>query len=186
MTTHPEPGPVPFHGAELPIAALVHAHGDEADAVVRDFVALQIQRGLDVRGLVMLRDPARRGKQQRCLQDVRSGETFEIFQDLGKGSRACCLDISALVAAGAVLRTAAQARPDLVVIDRYGRQEAEGGGFSAEFLALMTEGIPLLTIVADEFVDAWRGFTGALGAELPVDADRLREWGAATCMSSRA
>ncbi len=177
----PTPSPDPSLGPGLPIAALVHEHGDGADAMVRDFVALQVRRGLDVQGLLMLHDLARPGK-KRCLQDVRSGEVFEIFQDLGEGSHACCLDIGALVAAGAVLRAAARARPDLVVIDRFGRQEAEGGGFAAEFLALMAEGIPLLTIVASEFVEDWRRFTGEMGVELPMDADRLHEWGAAACV----
>ncbi len=167
--------------AALPIAAIVHDHGDGADALMRAFVERQCRAGLDVRGLVT--DPGAGGprRSRRRLRDIRTGESFEIFQDLGAGSQACCLDVFRLAAASAALRVAGNGRPDLVVVSRYGRQEADGGGFAAEFLALMAEGIPVLTIVAGEFLVDWRRFTGGLGVELPVDADRLHAWGARVC-----
>jgi hypothetical protein len=167
--------------ATLPIAALVHDHEDGADALMRAFVECRSRAGLDVRGLVMEAGAEGAHRSRRRLRDVRTGESFEIFQDLGAGSQACCLDVFRLAAASAALRVAGDARPDLVVVSRYGRQEAGGGGFAAEFLALMTEGIPVLTIVAGEFLADWRRFTGGLGVELPVDADRLRAWGAQVC-----
>ncbi|MFC4297717.1 DUF2478 domain-containing protein [Castellaniella hirudinis] len=167
--------------AELPIAALVHEHGDGADALMRAFVERQSHAGLDVRGLVTEPGAVGAPRSRRGLRDVRTGEIFHIFQDLGAGSQACCLDVFRLAAASAALRPAGDGRPDLVVVSRYGRQEAGGGGFAAEFLALMAEGVPVLTIVAGEFLEDWRRFTGGLGVELPVDADRLHAWGARVC-----
>ena len=165
----------------LPIAAIVHDHEDGADALVRAFVERQSRAGLDVRGLVMEPGVEGRNRSRRRLRDIRTGESFEIFQDLGVGSQACCLDVFRLAAASAALRVAGDARPNLVVISRYGRQEAGGGGFAAELLALMTEGIPVLTIVAGEFLEDWRRFTGGLGVELPVDAGLLHAWSARVC-----
>ena len=165
----------------LPIAAIVHDHEDGADALMRAFAGRQSRAGLDVRGLVTEPGGEEAGRSRRRLRDVRTGESFEIFQDLGAGSRACCLDVFRLAAASAALRVAGNDRPDLVVVSRYGRQEAGGGGFAAEFLALMAESIPVLTIVAGEFLEDWRHFTGGLGVELPVDADLLNEWGARVC-----
>jgi len=169
-----------MNAAALPIAALVHEPGDAADALVRAFVHDQCRAGLDVRGLVL--DAGTAGPDaRRRLRDLRTGETFEIFQDLGTGSQSCCLNVFQLAAASAALRVAGAARPDLVVVSRFGRQEAGGGGFAAEFLALMAEGIPVLTIVAAEFLADWRRFTGGAGVELPVDAGLLRRWGATWC-----
>ncbi|MFV0282665.1 MAG: DUF2478 domain-containing protein [Castellaniella sp.] len=168
-----------------PIAAIVHAHEDAADAVMRDYVADLRGRGHTVRGLLMARRPDGRLRGGRCLRDVETGEIFEIFQDLGEGSQACCLDVSCLAAAAGTLRAAIQARPDLVVINRYGRQESEGGGFAQEFLASMVEEIPVLTIVAEEFLEDWRRFTGGMSAELPADMDRLRTWETRALAASR-
>lgn len=169
----------------LPIAAIVHAHEDEADAVMRHFVADLRGRDRVVRGLLMASRPDGRRRAGRCLQDIETGGIFEIFQDLGEGSQACCLDVSCLADAAATLRAALRDRPELVVVNRYGRQEAGGGGFAQEFLALMAEEIPVLTIVAEEFLEDWRRFTGGLSAELRADAAQLRAWEAQTLSASR-
>ncbi|MDY0309636.1 MAG: DUF2478 domain-containing protein [Castellaniella sp.] len=168
-----------------PIAAIVHAHEDAADAVMLDFVNDLRARGRSVHGLLMARRPDGRRRGGRCLRDIDTGDIFEIFQDLGEGSQACCLDISCLAAAASTLRTAVQARPDLVVVNRFGRQEADGAGFAQEFLTLMSEDIPVLTIVAEEFLGDWRQFTGGLGVELSADMNHLRAWETQALNASR-
>ncbi|MFT0533809.1 DUF2478 domain-containing protein [Castellaniella hirudinis] len=160
----------------LPIAAIVHDHEDEADQLLQGLVADLRRQGLDVRGLAMVKHGAGHGRVRRCLQDVHTGERFLIFQDLGAGSQACCLDITRLAAASGVLRAAIQARPALAVVNRFGRQEASGGGFVQEILGLIEADIPVLTIVAGEFLADWRRFTGGLGEELPASEPGLRAW----------
>lgn len=65
--------------------------------------------------------------------------------------------------------------PDLVVSNRFGSLESEGGGFAAELLELMSRGMPLLTVVAVPHVESWQRFSG--GAEvLPAQPTAVAQW----------
>ena len=112
------------------------------------------------------------------LQDVRSGEEFSISQDLGAHARACCIDPAGVAQASSVLRQALADSVDVVVTNRFGGLEAQGGGFVAEIAALAEAGIPLLTIVAPAHLAAWRALTGELGQELPMpqSVQVLHDW----------
>ena len=113
------------------------------------------------------------------LRDLDDSQRFTISQNLGAGSVSCCVDPRGVVAAGIVLRRALAERADLVVVNRFGELEAAGGGFSAEMLALMAEGIPLLTIVADKHLEAWRHFCGGAALLIPPRLEALEAWFAA-------
>ena len=112
------------------------------------------------------------------LLDVRSPQVFEISQDLGPQSKGCCLDPAGVVEASSVLRQALADGVDVVVTNRFGGLEAQGGGFVAEIAALAEAGIPLLTIVAPAHLPAWRALTGELGQELsmPQSVQALHDW----------
>jgi hypothetical protein len=64
----------------------------------------------------------------------------------------------------------------LAVINRFGKLEAEGEGFAADMLALMSTGIPVLTAVKRKHLDAWRDVTGGMAAELQPNETALRDW----------
>jgi hypothetical protein len=157
-----------------PIAAIVHADRREADRLVGEFATALLRAGRDVHGLVQWRPPA--GKPGTALIDLHSGEHHRLFQKLGAGSASCSLDTHSLATASMALRRALDARADLVIANRFGPLEASGGGLAAEMLALMAEHIPFLTIVADEYLSAWRTFTGSAGVELPARRDALDAW----------
>ncbi|MCD0503461.1 DUF2478 domain-containing protein [Bordetella petrii] len=165
--------------APAAIAALVYSqppHG--ADELLAAFAADMQARGHRIHGLVQRETtaPDGRGRPQRRLADLRTGRLYRLSQDLGPGSRACSLDPGALSGASQVLRDALQARAELVIANRYGAQEAEGGGFAQEMLALMSEGIPLVTVVSGALLPAWRRFTGEGGVEMPVARAALQAW----------
>lgn len=71
---------------------------------------------------------------------------------------------------------AAIVHADLAIANRFGPLEAAGEGLAAEMLAVMAEGIPFLTIVADDYLPAWRHFTGGMSIELPADRAALDAW----------
>ncbi len=54
--------------------------------------------------------------------------------------------------------------------------EAAGDGLAAEMLALMSGDIPVLTVVQQKHLAAWRHFTGGLAAELPAERPALDGW----------
>ncbi|MBO1111720.1 DUF2478 domain-containing protein [Bordetella petrii] len=162
----------------IPVAALVYGKSSRgADALLADFARDLLAQGRRLHGLLQHETlPPDGGRPQRRLRDVRSGRLYGLSQDLGPGSRACSLDSGALAAASHVLREALQTRAELVIVNRYGATEAAGGGFAQEMLALMSDGIPLVTVVSAALLPDWRRFTGQAGLELPVARAPLQAW----------
>jgi len=172
----------------LPIAAIVHAGKHTTDRTLLGFVDDLRGQGWVVRGLVSGQAcvqlaaapaqaaPSPRHCTLRTVRDLHTGKVYPISQNLGQGSSACCLDVGALLAAASVLHRARHAAPDLVVVNRFGILEADGGGFAQEMLGLMADGIPMLTVVSETYLPVWRTFTGGLAQELGVDRPSLHAW----------
>ncbi|MDE2393954.1 MAG: DUF2478 domain-containing protein [Burkholderiales bacterium] len=157
-------------------AAILKDGSADVDALLGEFAARQRAAGRRVRGLVMTRP----GTDRTCaapmvLVDVDSGEQFLVSQPLGGASGSCRADPQGFARASRVLRDAAGQAPDLVISDRFGSLESEGGGFAAELLALMAEGVPVLTAVAPAHAEAWQRFSGDAGL-LPPRAEALAAW----------
>lgn len=165
------------------IAAVVPHGSADADGLIEQFAASLIHRGWRVRGLVQETS----GVGQLCeitLVDLADGSRHPITQDLGSCSTACRLDPAAMTEAGAAFRRIARDGADLVVFNRFGKQEADGRGFAAEMLAVMSCDIPVLTLVQGQHLDAWRQFTGGLSVELPAEQSALENWFA--CLAARS
>ena len=141
----------------------------------------QRSRGRRVRGLLMA--PAASGGDclvEMVLVDVDKRDGYLVSQPLGRDSKACRADPQGFARASMVLRSAAAEEPDLVVCNRFGKLEAEGGGFSAELLEILSRDIPLLTVVSHHLVDDWQRFTGGEAALLPPTRAAVDAWLART------
>lgn len=163
------------HGL-LRAAAIEDDGSSDVDALLADIAAAQQRAGRRVRGVVMTRLPDRRDcAAPMVLVDVDTRQTYLVSQALGRDSTACRADPQGFARASEVLRRAVQQEPDLVVSNRFGGLEAEGGGFRAELLEILASGLPLLTVVASRHVQAWLEFTG--GADvLAARAERVAAW----------
>ena len=160
----------------IAVAAIVHQGKGQADATLLEFVQQLQAQGHTVRGLLPGPQADPSDCTTRTVRDIATGTLYPISQNLGKASQACCLDTSALVRCAVVLRNALEQGADLVVINRFGILEADGQGFSAEFLELISSGQPVLTVVSLPYLDAWREFTGGLATELPLNVQALHDW----------
>ncbi len=110
------------------------------------------------------------------LASVTSGERFQIFQDLGAGSKGCHLaGDGAVSAAQAVCRDIA-AGCDLVVLSKFGNLEKKGSGLRDAFNAAIEAGIPVLTSVSPAYMAAWEAYAAPLSVVLPPDAERIDAW----------
>lgn len=158
-------------------AAVVFDQGDEADAAIAAAVAALRQDGLRVGGLLQVFGasvgPCRR---EMHLFVLASGDWIRLDQPLGAGAQGCTLDADALTRAAVALRAAVQARPDLLVVSRFGKQEALGGGMRAEIAEALVSGIPVLVAVREALLADWEGFLGAPPALLPSCADSIIAW----------
>lgn len=157
------------------IAAVVPCAGINADHLLRDFVAKLRARGVRVAGLLQDMQPTASGC-DICLVDIETGDSYPISQRLGTQSASCTLDPAGLAEASRVMRRIADDGADLVVFNRFSGMEADGDGFAAEMLDFMSCAIPVLTIVQDRHLPAWRHFTGEMACELPPEQAALDTW----------
>ncbi len=105
-----------------------------------------------------------------CDVDLRilgdDGPMVRISQSLGTGSSGCRLDPGALE--DAAQRAAyAMVGADLVIVNKFGKQEAEGRGFRSVIAAALDAGQPVLTAVAADQAEAFHAFAGDLAEEVP-------------------
>ena len=106
-----------------------------------------------------------------------SGETYPLFQDLGRDAAACALLPEGVVSASEAVRRDIEAGCDLVVLSKFGKLEAEtGSGLVPAFAAALEAGCPILTAVSPRFDAEWRAFATPLYALLPCDDAALDQW----------
>lgn len=163
----------------LPIAAIVAPSGQMADSLLRAFVARLQARQVRVRGLLQ-ESCADDSGCRHSLIDIESGQHYPISQKLGSLSNACTLDTAALTEATSVMRRIAAEGADLAIFNRFSKLESSGEGFAAEMLAVMSGGIPVLTVVSSAHLESWRHFTGGLACELAADPAAIDAWFART------
>src|SRR5271166_5096825 len=119
------------------LAAIVYDDGVAVDALMSAFARELVEAGVAARGLVQL-PPEEGGCGPRApmrVQAVATGEIIPICQQLGPGAGSCCLDTSALAGAAAMLRRDALQPSDILFFSKFGKQEANGGGFRADPLS---------------------------------------------------
>lgn len=147
----------------------------EADRILARLSGQLADAGLRVAGAVQ--HNIDKGADCACDMDVvvigEEGAPIRISQSLGSGSSGCRLDPGALETASG--RVAARlAGAELLILPKFGRQEAVGRGFRAVIGQAMMQGIPVLLHVPPEQRGAFAEFSGGMGHELTPE--RLADW----------
>ena len=159
------------------IAALQGASSSQIQALLANFAARVALNGHDVAGVVELATAKpNRGCRTFSLRDLSTGAIIPISQDLGPGSTACNLDTSGLAQACAAVERAIALGPDIVILSKFGKQEAECGGLADAFRAAVAAGLPVVTAVSPSLTEAWRGFAGPLSDYILADRGSLDAW----------
>lgn len=157
-------------------AAIEDDDSGDVDALLALMAEQQQRAGHRVRGLIMTHPNVGEGcSRPMVLVDLDTRQEFLVSQTLGRHSSACRADPQGFARASAVLRRACDDAPELVVCNRFGGLEAEGGGFRAELLEIMTRELPLLTVVATRHLADWAAFTGG-AAVLAARAEAVTRW----------
>jgi nucleoside-triphosphatase THEP1 len=155
------------------LAAIIFDRDDPIDDVMRAFVETLRASGAKVAGLVQ--EP---GEEERDLQvrDLTTGERLAIMQDLGAESSGCAVDPAAIAVAARMIERARGEKPDLLVVNRFGRLESEGAGMIAEIGAAVAEGEAVLIAVPLRYRDAWNAFAAGLDAQVAAERAALEGW----------
>ncbi len=176
MTAADAPDPV----RPAPLAVIVYDNGALADRVLGEAAAALAARGWRLGGVVQTSHPREgRRKCDMTLTDLRSGETVLISNDLGDESEGCRLNTDACAYAGVLVERALAAGIDLLVINRFGKQEAEGRGFRGAIAEALLAGIPVALAVSRVNLPACRLFAGDDLHHLAPTTEALLAWCAA-------
>lgn len=138
-----------------------------------DFMA----RGLRLCGTVQIN--TERADTGPCDMDVRvlpDGPVLRISQDLGPSARGCRLDPQALETAVGLVSARLHPEVDLLIINKFGKHEAEGRGFRGVIAEALSLGVPVLVGLNGLNRDAFEEFASGLAIQLPPTHDALAGW----------
>jgi hypothetical protein len=160
--------------SQCDLAALVYEPSQDPDGILREFAADLNARGCRAVGLVQLGRHCSVPDMSAML--VHSGEQLPLLQNLGSCATGCRLDVGQLLDAGSRVARALEDGADIVIINRFGRQEREGKGLSYLIERALSADIPVVIAVpAHRFAD-WIRFAGGMSVKLGCDRDALDAW----------
>lgn len=107
------------------------------------------------------------------VQVLPDGPVIGISQKLGPGSQGCRLDAGALEAAVAEV-AARMAGARLLIVNKFGKHEAEGRGFRGLIGTALEAGMPVLLGVNAMNMKSFQAFAGELAE--PILPDTLDAW----------
>jgi len=160
--------------SEPAIAAIVYRPGQATRPVLDALVAHLKSQGMAVHGLLQEATP----DHGVDAIDIHNGVHIPIKRPTRYelDHKLCSLNLSQLAEATMVLRRALEQHADVVVVERFGKTERDGGGLADDLLALMAGGIPTFVTVPETLLPAWQHFSGDLGVVLSCDAEALVRW----------
>jgi hypothetical protein len=154
-----------------PLTALVY---EESFDVGKIFAAIaEHARGAEIRvGGAMEKPAAAPAPGRRCdmhLQDLATGQTIKISEERGALARGCRLDHDGLARICALVLFSLP-DCDLILLNKFGKSEAEGGGFRCIISDSLALDIPIIIGVPRRNLAAWRAFAGDFGTEVEARA----------------
>ncbi|MFZ1989507.1 MAG: DUF2478 domain-containing protein, partial [Alphaproteobacteria bacterium] len=159
------------------IAAVQGGSSAAIQALLGEFAERLARRGRKIAGVVEFAGSESGGScGQLAVRDLSTGAITSISQNLGPGSASCNLDPAGLAQACSAIQQSIGARPDLVVLSKFGKTEAQRGGLSDAFRAAIEAELPILTAVSPSMSEAWNLFAGPLSEFLPADIGALDAW----------
>ncbi len=153
----------------LPMTAIVYSDGRQFEAFLLDATAALTDAGIRLAGLVQYSQPKPdRAKCDMYLRDLATGVLHAISDDRGPLARGCVLNTDRLLHACAIAESGLSSQTDLLVLCKFGKSEAEGGGFRSliarafELDVLVLIGVPLVNLVP------FREFSAGLAGEIEL------------------
>lgn len=149
----------------------------DTDLLLARFAEELRTRGFRTCGTVQVN--TEHGDAQPCDMDVRvlpDGPTIRISQSLGKSAQGCRLDTAALEEAVGLVTARVARGGDVLIINKFGKYEAEGGGFRDVIAHAAGKDMPVLVGLNELNQPAFDRFAGGLAVFVPPHLDELLQW----------
>ena len=156
----------------------VHLSGEEpVDRVFNEVFLHFFEAGYQVHGMLQTEHPQR----DSCcptmfLRNLQGESSIRISQALGKGSTGCRVDPGAIAEATARLEDELDDNIDLLILNRFGRCESEGGGLRPAIEKAVLKNIPVLIAVRPKYRAQWDAFVGDFSRDLDCDFEEIAGW----------
>ena len=159
------------------LAYFQYENGVYPAVALRTAVDMLLARGLKVVGLIQQESllPGR----SRCdmeLEDIASGARIPISEERGAAARGCRLDPASLAAAYMAARAGLTTDTDLVVISKFGKIEAEGGGLRDLIAEALERDVPVLIGVPERNLPGWQDFAGDFAVHVTLNDRDIVTW----------
>ena len=126
-----------------------------------------------------------------CDMDVRvlpNGDTIRISQSLGPESRGCRLDPAALEQAVAQVTGSLHAEklPELLIVNKFGKHEADGRGMRPLIGEALSQGIPVISGVNRLNVEPFQEFADGMAIAVEPTIEAMLAWVAEALEQARS
>ena len=159
------------------IGIVVDADGLHRDAVIAQCAADLLASGYRLGGVVQ--SNAHRPGRRRCdmyVKDLLGGGEIKISLDRGNEARGCRLDPDAFARIDAWVERAVFERVDLLIINKFGKEEAHGRGLRQVIAEALIAEIPLVIGVSTRNLGDFLGFIGDSATRLSPDVEAITAW----------
>ena len=150
----------------------------ELDKVLADFAATLGQKNVRVCGIVQI-NTEHQDCGHRCDMDVQvlpDGPVIRISQFLGTQSTGCRLDPGALEQAVAETAARMSEQFDLFILNKFGKQEADGRGFRDLIGEALAQDSAVLAGTNEMNRTAFEDFSGGIAEFVAPEIDTLLAW----------
>ena len=147
------------------------------DRVLGETARMIVQTGLRPAGVVQTN--IERPQRFHCDMDLHvlpDGPVINITQDLGANARGCRLDTGALEDAVARVSARLATGADVLILNKFGKHEADGRGFRPVIADALERGLPVVLGVNALNRDAFLTFAAGMAEELPADPALIARW----------
>lgn len=159
------------------IASIMSEERGRTDRVLAMVAAALMAEDLRVVGVVQTNID--RPGRTHCDMDVKvlpAGPVIRINQQLGEGAHGCRLDPGALEMAVAQVEAEFFGDIDILILNKFGKHEAEGRGFRGLIAEALSRGVPVLTGVNQLNAAAFESFAEGMAAPLEADPVPILAW----------
>lgn len=148
----------------------------DTDLILQQVALAMIGEGFCPAGTAQIN--TERAGTEPCDMDVvvlPTGPRICISQSLGPGARGCRLNPEALESAVSLVQSRLPSS-DCLIVNKFGKHEADGRGFRPVIAEALTAGLPVVVGLNDLNAPAFEDFCGGLAERLNPLPDAIVNW----------
>jgi len=162
--------------AQCDLAAVVYGPDDDPDRLFIDFADDLSRSGCSPVGLIQVGRSCRSLDPSLGVVVLPGGHVVLLVGDLPSCATGCRLDVGRLSGVAKQLAGMIVEGSDLVIINRFGRMEAEGGGLAHLITRAIHADIPVLIAVPEHRFSALVKFSDGMNVRLACRREALERW----------